>query len=76
MSCRSTGPHWTVAHGIEEVYQAIADTGLSSDHFEGPRYNRIAYLKQLLAEGRVGRGSALGRSDRLAPRRSDAAAAR
>jgi len=45
--------HWTVAHGVEEVYQAIADTGLSSDHFEGPRYNRIAYLKQLLAQGRV-----------------------
>lgn len=46
--------HWTVAHGVEEVYQAIADTGLSSDQFEGPRYNRIAYLKQLLAQGRVG----------------------
>jgi nucleoside-diphosphate-sugar epimerase len=46
--------HWTVAHGVEEVYQAIADTGLSSEHFEGPRYNRIAYLKQLLAQGRVG----------------------
>jgi nucleoside-diphosphate-sugar epimerase len=45
--------HWKVAHGVEEVYQAIADTGLSSDHFEGPRYNRIAYLKQLLAQGRV-----------------------
>jgi nucleoside-diphosphate-sugar epimerase len=45
--------HWTVTHGVEEVYQAIADTGLSSDHFEGPRYNRIAYLQQLLAQGRV-----------------------
>jgi nucleoside-diphosphate-sugar epimerase len=46
--------HWTVAHGVEEVYQAIADTGLRCDDFEGPRYNRIAYLKQLLAAGRVG----------------------
>ena len=45
--------HWTVAHGVEEVYQAIADTGLTSDHFEGPRYNRIAYLKELLAQERV-----------------------
>jgi nucleoside-diphosphate-sugar epimerase len=45
--------HWTVTHGVEEVYQAIADTGLKSDHFEGPRYNRIAYLKALLARGRV-----------------------
>jgi nucleoside-diphosphate-sugar epimerase len=46
--------HWTVAQGIEDVYHAIADTGLSSRDFEGPRYNRIAYLKQLLAQGRVG----------------------
>ena len=45
--------HWVVAHGVEEVYQAIADTGLSSDQFEGPRYNRIAYLEQLIAHGRV-----------------------
>ncbi|HSA79945.1 MAG TPA: SDR family oxidoreductase [Geminicoccaceae bacterium] len=45
--------HWTVVHGVEEVYQAIADTGLKSDDFEGPRYNRIAYLEQLLAQGRV-----------------------
>jgi nucleoside-diphosphate-sugar epimerase len=45
--------HWTVAQGVEDVYQAIANTGLSSEHFEGPRYNRIAFLKQLLAQGRV-----------------------
>jgi nucleoside-diphosphate-sugar epimerase len=45
--------HWRVAHGVEEVYQAIADIGLRSDHFEGPRYNRIAYLQELLAQGRV-----------------------
>ena len=46
-------PHWTVAGGIEEVYQAIRDTGLSSEDFEGPRYNRIAYLKRLIADERV-----------------------
>ena len=27
--------------------------GLHRDDFEGPRYNRIAYLKQLLAAARV-----------------------
>jgi dTDP-D-glucose 4,6-dehydratase len=46
-------PHWTVAEGIEEVYLAIKDAALHSEHFEGPRYNRIAYLRQLLAEERV-----------------------
>jgi nucleoside-diphosphate-sugar epimerase len=47
-------PHWTVAQGVAEVYRGILEWGLHRDHFEGPRYNRIAYLKQLLAEGRVG----------------------
>jgi nucleoside-diphosphate-sugar epimerase len=45
--------HWTVAQGVEDVYQAIRHSGLSSQDFEGPRYNRIAYLEQLLAQGRV-----------------------
>jgi nucleoside-diphosphate-sugar epimerase len=46
-------PHWTVRQGVEEVYQGILEWGLHRDDFEGPRYNRIAYLEQLLAEGRV-----------------------
>jgi nucleoside-diphosphate-sugar epimerase len=46
-------PHWSVAQGVEEVYRGILEWGLHRDDFEGPRYNRIAYLKQLLAEGRV-----------------------
>ena len=46
-------PHWTVAQGVAEVYRGILEWGLHRDDFEGPRYNRIAYLKQLLAEGRV-----------------------
>ena len=46
-------PRWTVAEGAREVYQAIRDTGLSSKDFEGPRYNRIAYIRQLIGEGRI-----------------------
>lgn len=46
-------PRWTVAAGAGEVYQAIRDTGLRSQDFEGPRYNRIAYIRQLLAERRI-----------------------
>jgi nucleoside-diphosphate-sugar epimerase len=46
-------PRWTVALGAREVYQTIRDTGLNSRDFEGPRYNRIAYIRQLLADGRI-----------------------
>jgi hypothetical protein len=46
-------PRWTVAQGVEEVYRGIPEWGLHRDHFEGPPYNRIAYLEQLLARGRV-----------------------
>ena len=46
-------PRWTVADGAREVYQAIRDSGLGSQDFEGPRYSRIAYIRQLIAEGRL-----------------------
>ena len=46
-------PHWTVVQGIHEVYDAIESAKLSSEDFEGPRYSRVAYLKRLLADGRV-----------------------
>jgi nucleoside-diphosphate-sugar epimerase len=46
-------PRWTVAEGAREVYQAIRDSGLSSQDFEGPRYSRIAYIRQLIGEGRL-----------------------
>ena len=49
-------PRWTVAEGAREVYQAIRDTGLGSQDLEGPRYNRVAYIRQLLAEGRIDAG--------------------
>jgi nucleoside-diphosphate-sugar epimerase len=46
-------PHWSVVQGIHEVYDAIESAKLSSEDFEGPRYSRVAYLKRLLADGRV-----------------------
>jgi nucleoside-diphosphate-sugar epimerase len=46
-------PRWTVAEGAAEVYQTIKNGGLKSQDFEGPRYNRIAYLQQLLSARRV-----------------------
>jgi nucleoside-diphosphate-sugar epimerase len=46
-------PRWNVAAGAREVYGAIGDSRLSSRDFEGPRYNRIAYIRQLLRDGRI-----------------------
>jgi hypothetical protein len=36
-----------------EVYQAIMNGDLEGQDFEGPRYNRVACLQQLLGAGRV-----------------------
>jgi hypothetical protein len=46
-------PRWIVAEGAREVYGAIRDAGLSSQDLEGPRCNRVAYIRQLLREGRI-----------------------
>lgn len=46
-------PRWTARAGVEEVYGTIRPTTLTSDQFEGPRYNRIAYIRYLLGESRI-----------------------
>jgi nucleoside-diphosphate-sugar epimerase len=37
-------------------YAAYRSSGLALDEFEGPRYQRIAHIKKLLAEGIIGHG--------------------
>jgi nucleoside-diphosphate-sugar epimerase len=44
---------WDARKGARELYDAYMSVGLSLDDFEGPRYNRIAKLRTLLADGRV-----------------------
>jgi len=44
-------PQWTAPAGAKELYQRYADFGLASEDFEGPRYQRLAYLKSLLSRG-------------------------
>ncbi len=41
-------PQWTARKGIEELYAAYQQHGLTLEAFEGPRYQRVAHLKQLL----------------------------
>jgi nucleoside-diphosphate-sugar epimerase len=46
-------PQWTARRGAEELLAAYQEIGLSLDEFEGPRYKRVAHIKQLQAEGRL-----------------------
>jgi nucleoside-diphosphate-sugar epimerase len=47
-------PEWTIAKGAQELYAAYRKAKLDPDTFEGPRFNRIAHIQQLLADRRLG----------------------
>ena len=42
---------WTARQGAAELYAAYRDAHLTVDEFEGPRYQRIAHIRALLATG-------------------------
>ncbi|MBV9354229.1 MAG: SDR family oxidoreductase [Chloroflexi bacterium] len=46
-------PHWTVRAGIEELHSAYASAALRLDDLVGPRYSRIAHIRQAIADGRL-----------------------
>jgi nucleoside-diphosphate-sugar epimerase len=46
-------PKWTARAGAEQVYKAFKGSGLTLEDFEGPRYQRIAHIKKLMAEGLI-----------------------
>ncbi len=46
-------PQWTARRGAEQLYAAYKQVGLTLEEFEGPRYQRIAHVKQLIAAGRL-----------------------
>jgi nucleoside-diphosphate-sugar epimerase len=48
-------PEWTVSKGAQELYEAYRRVHLTPEAFEGPRFNRIAHIQQLLADGKLGR---------------------
>jgi nucleoside-diphosphate-sugar epimerase len=47
-------PQWDVRRGAEQLYAAYRSSGRTLEQFEGPRYQRIAHIKKLLAEGILG----------------------
>jgi nucleoside-diphosphate-sugar epimerase len=46
-------PKWTAREGAKQLYKAYLKYGLRLQDFEGPRYNRIDQIKQLLASDRL-----------------------
>jgi nucleoside-diphosphate-sugar epimerase len=45
---------WTAAKGAQQLYDAYRQTKLTLEEFEGPRYQRIAHIRMLMAEGVLG----------------------
>ena len=46
-------PRWTVVDGIDELARDMRRFGLSSEDFEGPRYVRLARIRELTKDGRL-----------------------
>jgi nucleoside-diphosphate-sugar epimerase len=46
-------PRWTVEKGINELVTDMTRFGLSKEDFEGPRFVRLARIRELLADGRL-----------------------
>src|SRR4029077_19305908 len=44
-------PQWTVRRGIEQLWAAYSDGGMTPALFEGPRYFRLRTIKQLIERG-------------------------
>ena len=43
-------PQWDARKGVEQLYAAYRSQTLTLDEFEGPRYQRIAHIRKLLAD--------------------------
>jgi nucleoside-diphosphate-sugar epimerase len=44
-------PQWTARRGVQELYRAFQEVGLTLEEFEGARYKRIAHMKKLIQDG-------------------------
>ncbi len=48
-------PRWNARKGAEQLYEAFKWVGLRQEDFEGPRYQRVAHIKNLLSSNRLDR---------------------
>ncbi|MBF2002212.1 MAG: SDR family oxidoreductase [Synechococcales cyanobacterium M58_A2018_015] len=46
-------PQWNARLGAQELYQAYQQVGLTLEEFEGPRYQRLAQLRQLIEQQQI-----------------------
>jgi nucleoside-diphosphate-sugar epimerase len=46
-------PRWTVQRGVEELYDAYRERGLTADRFLGPEYLRLEEIKRLIGTGEL-----------------------
>ena len=46
-------PQWDARRGAAELYAAYQQVGLTVDEFEGPKYQRISHIQQLLSSQRL-----------------------
>jgi hypothetical protein len=46
-------PKWTARKGVVELYEAYQRIGLGQEDFEGPKYKRIAHIRQLIQSGQL-----------------------
>jgi nucleoside-diphosphate-sugar epimerase len=44
-------PKWDARRGAKQLYDAYCTSNLTLEEFEGPRYQRIAHVKKLIADG-------------------------
>ncbi len=49
-------PVWTVRKGVEELYAAYQEYGLTREDLEGARYLRIKHVRELLSAGKIDEG--------------------
>lgn len=46
-------PVWTAARGVQQVFKMVQTLGLKLEEFEGPRYQRLAHVRKLIADGLI-----------------------
>jgi nucleoside-diphosphate-sugar epimerase len=46
-------PRWDAQRGVEQLYAAFQNNGLTLEAFEGQKYSRVAHVRYLLSEARL-----------------------
>ncbi len=46
-------PQWNARKGAQELYNTYQKIGLTLEEFEGPKYQRIAHIQQLMKTGNI-----------------------